>query len=59
MLIEPLLRNGLQGRTDNVAKKVEHIAKGYTGNISRRLLDYEYKWWVAVERTACGDYALA
>ena len=43
MLIEPLLRNGLQGRTDSIAKKVEHIAKGYTGNISRRLVDYGYK----------------
>ena len=43
MLIEPLLRNGLQERTDSTAKKVEHIATGYTENIRRRLVDYGYK----------------
>lgn len=43
MLIEPLLRNGLQGRTDNIAKKVEYIAKRYTENIRKRLVDYGYK----------------
>lgn len=43
MLIEPLLRNGIQGRTDNTAKKVECIAKGYTENIRKRLVDYGYK----------------
>ena len=43
MLIEPLLRNGLQGRTDSTAKKVEHIAARYTENIRRRLADYGYK----------------
>ena len=43
MLIEPLLRNGLQGRTDHTAKKVERIAKGYTENIRKRLVDYGYK----------------
>lgn len=43
MLIEPLLRNGLQGRTDNTAKKVEYIAKRYTENIRKRLIDYGYK----------------
>lgn len=43
MLIEPLLRNGLQGRTDNTAKKVEYIAKRYTENIRKRLTDYGYK----------------
>ena len=37
MLIEPLLRNGLQERTDSTAKKVEHIATRYTENIRRRL----------------------
>ena len=43
MLIEPLLWNGLQGRTDNTAKKVEYIAKRYTENIRKRLTDYGYK----------------
>lgn len=43
MLIEPLLRKGLQGRTDNIAKKVEYIAKKYTENIRKRLIDYGYK----------------
>ena len=43
MLIEPLLRNGLQVRTDSTAKKVEHIATRYTENIRRRLVDYGYK----------------
>ena len=43
MLIEPLLRNGLHGRTDNTAKKVEYIAKRYTENIRKRLTDYGYK----------------
>ena len=43
MLIEPLLRNGIQGRTDNTAVKVEHIAKQYAGNIRKRLVDYGYK----------------
>ncbi len=42
MLIEPLLRNGLQVRTDSTAKKVEHIATRYTENIRRRLVDYGY-----------------
>ncbi len=43
MLIEPLLRNGLQERTDSIAKKVEHIATRYTENIRKRLADYGYK----------------
>ena len=43
MLIEPLLRKGLQGRTDNIAKKAEYIAKKYTENIRKRLTDYGYK----------------
>ena len=43
LLIEPLLRNGLQERTDSTAKKVEHIATRYTENIRRRLVDYGYK----------------
>ena len=43
MLIEPLLRNGLQERKDSTAKKVEHIAMRYTENIRRRLVDYGYK----------------
>lgn len=43
MLIEPLLWNGLQGRTDHTAKKVAYIAKKYTENIRKRLTDYGYK----------------
>lgn len=43
MLIELMLQNGLQGRTDSTAKKVEHIATRYTENIRRRLVDYGYK----------------
>lgn len=43
MLIEPLLRNGLQERTDNTAQKVAYIAKRYTENIRKRLTDYGYK----------------
>ena len=43
MLIEPLLRNGIQGRTDSAAIKVERIAKQYAGNIRKRLVDYGYK----------------
>ena len=43
ILIEPLLRNGLQGRKDAAAIKVERIAKQYAGNIKKRLVDYGYK----------------
>ena len=43
MLIEPLLWNGIQGRTDAAAEKVEHIAKQYAENIRKRLVDYGYK----------------
>ena len=43
MLIEPLLVNGLQGRTDDVAKTAGRIAERYTENILKRLIDYGYK----------------
>lgn len=43
MLIEPLLRNGTQGRTDVTAKTVERIARKYTQDILKRLVDYGYK----------------
>ena len=43
ILIEPLLWNGIQGRTDVTAVKVERIAKQYAENIRKRLVDYGYK----------------
>ncbi len=43
ILIEPMLINGLQGRTDDVAKRVSRIAKQYAGDILKRLTDYGYK----------------
>ena len=43
MLLEPLLRNGIQGRTDDIAMKAECIARQYAGNIRKRLADYGYK----------------
>lgn len=43
MLIEPLLRKGIQGRTDSIAKTVERIARKYTQDILKRLVDYGYK----------------
>lgn len=43
MLIEPLFWNGIQGRTDVTAVKVERIAKQYAENIRKRLVDYGYK----------------
>ena len=43
MLIEPLLWNGIQGRIDAAAVKVERIAKQYAENIKKRLVDYGYK----------------
>lgn len=43
MLLEPLLRNGTQGRTDDTAMKAERIARQYAGNIRKRLADYGYK----------------
>ena len=42
-MIEPMLINGMQGRTDAVAKTVERIAKQYAGDILKRLSDYGYK----------------
>ncbi len=43
LLIEPILRNGIQGRTDAMSVKVERIAKQYAENIKKRLIDYGYK----------------
>ena len=43
MLIEPLLRKGIEGRTDTVAKTVQRIAGRYAENILKRLVDYGYK----------------
>lgn len=43
MLIEPLLREGIQERTDTVAKTVQRIAEQYAENILKRLIDYGYK----------------
>ena len=43
IMIEPILINGLQGRTDDVAKIVSRIAERYAGDILKRLVDYGYK----------------
>ena len=43
VMIEPMLINGLQGRTDDVAKIVGRIAKRYAEDILKRLVDYGYK----------------
>ncbi len=43
IMIEPMLINGLQGRTDTVAKTVDRIEKQYAENILKRLIDYGYK----------------
>ena len=43
MLVEPLLRDGVQGRTDGMAATVQRIAAQYTDNILKRLADYGYK----------------
>ena len=43
VMIEPMLINGLQGRTDDVAKIVGRIAERYAGDILKRLIDYGYK----------------
>ena len=42
-MIEPMLINGLQGRTDDVAKIAGRIAERYAGDILKRLIDYGYK----------------
>lgn len=39
MLIEPLLRNGIQGRTDDTARKIARIAGKYAADIMKRLID--------------------
>ncbi len=38
-----MLMNGLQGRTDGVAKTVSRIAEQYAEDILKRLTDYGYK----------------
>lgn len=43
VLVESLLRNGIQGRTDDTAVKVKRIAGQYAENIRKRLADYGYK----------------
>ena len=43
IMIEPILINGLQGRTDDVAKIVSRIAERYAGDILKRMVDYGYK----------------
>lgn len=43
MLIEPLLRNGTIGKTDDIAAKVSRIAGKYAEDIMKRLIDYGYK----------------
>ena len=43
MLFRSMLINGLQGRTDDVAKIVGRIAKRYAEDILKRLVDYGYK----------------
>ena len=43
VMIEPMLINGLQGRTDDVAKIVSRIAERYAGDILKRLVDNGYK----------------
>ena len=43
VMIEPLLRNGLEGRSDDMAVKTGRIAKRYAGDIKKRLADYGYK----------------
>lgn len=43
MMIEPLLRNGINERTDEIALKVNRIARKYAEDIMKRLIDYGYK----------------
>ena len=43
VMVEPMLINGLQGRTDAAAKTVERIAARYAEDILKRLADYGYK----------------
>ncbi len=43
IMIEPMLMNGLQCRTDDVEKIVSRIAERYAGDILKRLVDYGYK----------------
>lgn len=43
MLIEPLLRNGIGERTDNVAMVTKRIAESYTEEIMKKLAAHGYK----------------
>lgn len=42
-MIEPLLREGIQNRNDDLAKKTEQITRKYVSDIMKRLVDYGYK----------------
>ena len=43
MLIEPLLRNGIGGRTDAVAMTTKRIAENYTAEIMKKLIAHGYR----------------
>ncbi|MGN0482007.1 MAG: plasmid segregation actin-type ATPase ParM, partial [Lachnospiraceae bacterium] len=43
MLIEPLLRNGIGKRTDDVAMVTKRIAESYTQEIMKKLMAHGYK----------------
>jgi plasmid segregation protein ParM len=43
MLIEPLLKNGIGERTDDVAEVTKKIAESYTGEIMKKLAAHGYK----------------
>lgn len=43
MLIEPLLRNGIGERTDDVAMVTKRIAESYTEEIIKKLTAHGYK----------------
>lgn len=43
ILIDPLLRNGVQGRTDDTAGKIARIAGKYAADIMKLLVGYGYK----------------
>lgn len=42
-MIEPLLREGIQNRNDDLAKKTDQITRKYVSDIMKRLVDYGYK----------------
>ena len=43
MLIEPLLRNGIGGRTDAVAMTTKRVAENYTVEIMKKLIAHGYR----------------